>query len=211
MVNGRGFRLFMGGDLCKILDVLDNESELKSINLKIREACHSYLLSTDNKQSKKMSNANVVPQGLMDTGMTQTLTNAVTGQSSIIHSDLGAPQGSNHVAYINVDDGGVDNASEGLDSGSESSKPCLHCSDPCRTDSNAIYCDCCEYWIHWTCEGLSEKQGEELGLDLAEYKCVHCLAVESEMGSVMNTQDHSQSINTVETCDKSNDCQMISD
>ena len=89
--------------------------------------------------------------------------------------------------------GAIDSASHG----SDSSKPFLHCEDLCEMNPNAIYCDHCEYWIHWACEGLSDNLYEEFGKDMTEYKCIHCTAVDPENDFYGDTQNGEPSLSDI--------------
>ena len=57
---------------------------------------------------------------------------------------------------------------EGVQS-SEKVYTCMHCEEICEYEGgaqgqgNSIYCDSCETWMHWACEGLSPQDGGVLG------------------------------------------------
>ena len=43
---------------------------------------------------------------------------------------------------------------------------CMHCDEICESaggSQGSIYCDSCESWMHWACEGLSNMEGCALG------------------------------------------------
>ena len=82
LINGRGYRSFKNEDLHKILTVLDGVGDLKSINARIREACHSYLLSIDRKQSKEIPTT-AVSENRIDKALSRDLTISHLGLSHL--------------------------------------------------------------------------------------------------------------------------------
>ena len=56
----------------------------------------------------------------------------------------------------------------------------MHCEEICEYEGgaqgrgNSIYCDSCETWMHWACEGLSPQDGGVLGNSDSDYMCTLC-------------------------------------
>ena len=102
LINRRGYRSFMNEDLSKILISLDGVDDLKSINARIKEACHSYLLSANSKPSKK--NATTIGSAENHTDNVSVLSVTKPDQNSLsLGDDLLVPQGSCRVAQNPVE------------------------------------------------------------------------------------------------------------
>ena len=183
MVNGRRYKDFMTHDLAKIVNQMESNPDLKEINDKIKTACQLYLteetksLKRDGSKSKgkKGSRKGYSNQGSICDGRVTTMDNG--GSVDLEQEDI---------------------SGDGTDAPDCQSydrvSTCMHCDEICESaggSQGSIYCDSCESWMHWVCEGLSDMEGCALGNSEDDYTCWQC---SSNGESSLNAEGDSQEV-----------------
>ena len=174
MVNGRRYGDFLTHDLIRIVDLMEGNSDLKEINNRIRSACQMYL--TEGVSPPGDNGARI--------GSKKKLMNGPSTREPICDGgDLMIGSDGTFRPKRNFNSGGGLAVEGPLATDCQSPdrvSTCLHCDEVCGAEGgsqegeNSIYCDSCETWMHWSCEGLSDEEGSSWGNSDTDYKCSLC-------------------------------------
>ena len=138
---------------------MEGKSDLKEINKRIRSACQMYLAEgvcppdyngTGNGSKGKLMNGPSTQESICDRG------------DLMLGSDRTCRPKQNFISWDGL---AVEGRLATNCQSSERVSTCLHCDEVCGAEGGpgegetSIYCDSCVTWMHWSCEGLSYKEG----------------------------------------------------